>query len=99
MTPTRQIYKKPIALRASTSKVKKYGIQFYETLQSAKADIAKLREAAAQCDQLNIVVRAEPTVDDPELLQIGKVFSGAAWTLIHERRRQDGWYDEPHEYY
>jgi hypothetical protein len=24
-----------------------------------------------------------------------KVFAGNAWTIIHERRKADGWYDEP----
>jgi len=61
----------------------------------AKADLEQLAIKAKEFDQLNIVVKAEGDMDDPDLTKIGKVFAGAAWTLIHERRVQDGWYNEP----
>ena len=83
--------------RNAATEVKAYGLVFYETLQAAKNDLEKLREIASQCGQLNIVVRAEASMDDPELNSVGKLFAGAAWALIHERRKQDGWYDTPHE--
>lgn len=97
MTPTRQIVKEPISTRASAPAVKRYQVAFYETPFAAKADIEKLKALRAQCDELNIVIRAEPPFDDQDLAAIGKVFAGAAWALIHERRRQDGWYDAPQE--
>ncbi len=97
MTPTRQIYKKQVQVKSANLKTKKYGVLFFDTLQSARSDLAKLKESAANFDQLNIVIKAEPTVDDQDLLSIGKVFSGAAWTLIHERRVQDGWYEQPRD--
>ena len=97
MTPRRSIHKKQMHQRNNGAPTKKYGLIFYETLQAAKNDTANLKELSGQYDQLNIVVRAEVTVETPELLPFGKVFTGAAWALIHERRKQDGWYDESHE--
>lgn len=97
MTPRKNIFKRAMQPRNASSAQKRYGLVFYETLQSAKMDIPRLKDIASQCDQLNIVIRAESPMDDPELNQIGKVFAGAAWALIHERRKQDGWYDQPHE--
>jgi hypothetical protein len=35
-------------------------------------------------------------MDDPDLLKLGLVFAGAAWTLIHERRQAEGWYNSTH---
>jgi hypothetical protein len=77
--------------------VKKYDIALYETLAAAKADLDGIRAKAQAVDQLNVVIRAEGGLDDPELngLEKVKVFAGAAWTLIHERRIADGWYAEP----
>jgi hypothetical protein len=66
---------------------------FFDTFMQAKADLEKLRGEATRCDQLNIVIRQEGDMDDPELSAVGKVYAGAAWALIHERRQQEGWYD------
>ncbi len=74
---------------------KRYSVVFYDTLEMAKNSCAELLEKAKDCDQLNIVIRCDADMDDPELLQYGKVFAGEAWTLVHERRVEDGWYDEP----
>jgi hypothetical protein len=76
---------------------KVFKVIFFDTLAQAKADLENLRAQAHQCDQLNIVVRAENTMDDADLNGIGKLFCGAAWALIHERRKADGWYDTSHE--
>ncbi|MCX6124362.1 MAG: hypothetical protein NTV34_06375 [Proteobacteria bacterium] len=97
LTPRRQMYKKQMHQKNNSPNLKAYGLIFFETLQAAKADLNKLRETAANFAQLNIVIRAEASMDDPELTSIGKVFAGAAWTLIHERRKLDGWYDSEHE--
>ena len=32
----------------------------------------------------------------PDLNRIGKVFAGMAWTTIHERRVDEGWYLDLH---
>lgn len=87
--------KEPAVVSRSTDRA--YKVAFYDTLAQAKNDIEALRELASQCDQLNIVVRAEAPMDDPDLTNIGKLFCGAAWALIHERRKGDGWYDQQHE--
>lgn len=97
MTPRRNIFKKQMHQRNVAAATKKYGLVFYETLQAARNDQANIANLATQYDQLNIVIRAETTVETTDLAQFGKVFTGAAWTLIHERRKQDGWYDESHE--
>lgn len=97
VTPRRQIFRKQMHQRNNSPAQKTYGVLFLDSLAAAKADLAKLRETAAQYDQLNIVIKAEGPIDDPEVAEIGKIFAGAAWTLIHERRRQDGWYDAKNE--
>lgn len=97
MTPRRSIFKKQMHQRNVAPPIKKYGLIFYETLQAARADTLNLQTLSSQFDQLNIVIRAEVTTDTADLGSYGKVFTGAAWALIHERRKQDGWYDEPHE--
>lgn len=74
-----------------------YKVAFFDTISQAKADIENLKTLASSCDQLNIVVRAEAAMDDAELNSVGKLFCGAAWALIHERRKNDGWYDSTHE--
>jgi hypothetical protein len=76
---------------------KRYAVAIFDTLQAAKADLENLMAKAAEVDQLNIVIRAESNMDDPDLITLPnvKVFAGAAWTLIHERRISDGWYDAP----
>lgn len=74
-----------------------YKVVFFDTIAQAKADLPNLKTIASQCDQLNIVVRAESAPDDHDLNSVGKLFCGAAWALIHDRRKQDGWYDAPHE--
>jgi hypothetical protein len=76
---------------------RRYGILFYDTLAAAKADMEGLKAKLGEVDQLNIVLRAEGGMDDPELnaLENVKIFAGAAWTLIHERRVADGWYERP----
>lgn len=97
MVPRRNIYKKQMHQRNAAPPSKRYGLVFYETLQAARNDLKNIEELAKQFDQLNIVIRAEVTTETNDIAQFGKVFTGAAWTLIHERRKQDGWYDAPHE--
>ncbi len=95
----RKTVSRPSAETASATKPqdRRYAVVFFDTLAQAKSDLPRLREVSSQCDQLNIVVRAEATMDDPDLTAAGKLFCGAAWALIHDRRKEDGWYDSPHE--
>jgi hypothetical protein len=79
-------------LQNSRQLPKTCGVVFFDTLAQAKADLLQLKAMASKYDQLNIVVRAEGSMEDPDLNAIGRLFCGAAWTLIHERRRADGWY-------
>ena len=73
-----------------------YGVVFFDTVQAAKDGIMEIEEQAKSVDQLNIVIRAETDMDIPELTAHGKVFAGEAWALVHDRRVEDKWYDEPH---
>ncbi len=75
---------------------KRYGVVFYDSVIQAKEDLATLLERAKTVEQLNIVIKAEGPIDEPDLNQYGKVYAGEAWTLIHQRRHDDGWYDVPH---
>ena len=73
-----------------------YAVTFYETHADAKRDGEALTEKSKAVGQLNIVIRAEGDMDDPELTKFGKVYAGAAWALIHDRRVEEGWYEKPH---
>jgi len=84
--------------RKAAPVMRRYGVVFYDNHALAREDAANLLEKSKEVDQLNIVIRAEGTMDDPELLKYGKIFAGEAWHLIHRRRVDDDkWYDEPHE--
>ena len=79
---------------------KKYKLLLYETFKAAKEDSQNITSVSGQCDQLNVCIREEGNMDDPELSALGsqvKVFAGQAWTTVHERRSEDGWYDELQE--
>mgnify|MGYP001272504585 CR=1 FL=1 len=83
----------------NTSK-KKYTLVFFESFKEAKLAKEKIVESCSGCDQLNLVIREEGNMDDPELLSLNpkiKVFAGDAWALIHLRRKDEHWYDELHE--
>jgi hypothetical protein len=70
---------------------------FFDTFQEAKRGADSIRQSLNGCDQLNLVIREHGNMDDPDLLALGKIkiFAGTAWALIHDRRVQDGWYNEP----
>ena len=71
---------------------KKYGVVFYDNLQKAKYEIEDIQAKAREVDQLNIVIKAEGEMNDPDLIQYGILYAGEAWHLIHTRRMDDGWY-------
>ena len=69
---------------------------FFDTLDKAKTDLEKIKAKLTEYDQLNVIVRHEANMDDPEFALDGiKLFAGTAWALIHERRVEDGWYKIP----
>lgn len=75
---------------------KKYNLIFFDSFSEAKLAKEKLASLCAQCQQLNLVIREEGSMDDVDLLSIDskiKVFAGKAWTSIHERRVAEGWYE------
>jgi len=74
---------------------RRYGLVVYDTFQAAKADLATIAQKQQEFEQLNICIRQEGDMEDPELTKFGKVFAGEAWALIHDRRVADGWYNEP----
>lgn len=75
---------------------RRYGLVIFEKLDQAKADLEGIKAKAQEFDQLNVVIRAEGGMDDPDLNAIDKVkvFAGTAWALIHDRRKEEGWYEE-----
>lgn len=77
--------------------LRRYTVAFYENFAQAREDLVRLSSLRNEFDQVNIVIRADGNMDDPDLTQVGKVFAGEAWTLIHKRRVDDGWYNEPRE--
>ncbi len=80
--------------------VRKYKVIIFKSFAQLKAEKDSIVAELPGCDQLNVVVRDEGNMDDPEVLAIDpkiKLFAGAAWALIHDRRIKDGWYDSPQE--
>ena len=77
---------------------KKYQVKFFDNFNDARKDPDSLLALCSDCDQLNVVVRAEGNMEDPEIIGIDpkiKLFAGEAWALIHDRRVEDHWYDQP----
>ena len=73
------------------------GLLIYDSFIQAKADRVKIAAYAHKVDQLNLVLREEGNMDDPELLAIHpriKVYAGVAWTNIHERRVKENFYKD-----
>ena len=95
--PTGQNKTEPEVVKKSPPALKRYAVVFYENHNLAREEVERLAELKTQCDQLNIVVKAEGMMDDPELTPYGRVYAGEAWHLIHKRRQDDGWYNEMHE--
>ena len=76
--------------------VKKYNLIVFDTFNEAKAARKRIEVLCAESEQVNVVIREEGNMEDGVLLGIDpkvKVFAGKAWTTIHERRAQEGWYD------
>jgi hypothetical protein len=76
-------------------KYRNYAVLFYHNVDEAKRDLGTIEAKAQTVDQLNIVVQSENPADNPDISKFGKLYAGAAWTLIHKRRVEDGWYDKP----
>ena len=77
---------------------KKYNVLFFDSFPAAKSGTDQMKSLCQECDQLNVVIKAEGNMDDQDLLGVDpkvKIYAGEAWTLIHERRRDDGWYNAP----
>ncbi|MGE0173564.1 MAG: hypothetical protein AB7T49_12275 [Oligoflexales bacterium] len=75
-------------------KLRNYAVLFYHNVDEAKRDLATIEAKAQAVDQLNIVVQNENFGEHPDINKFGKLYAGAAWTLIHKRRVDDGWYEK-----
>ena len=74
---------------------KTYGVRFFDSFDQARSASQEILNISKHHDQVNIVIREEGDMDDPQLLGIHgsvKVYAGTAWTSIHERRCREGWY-------
>lgn len=97
VAPRKQIQVKQIHARNAKNTKRNYKVVFFDTVHTARAEVSRIEELKQSCDQLNIVIRAETQVETQDLDQLGTVYKGAAWALIHDRRVQDGWYEFPQE--
>ena len=71
---------------------KAYGVLFFSTIQEAMAKQKEIKAKSVEYDQLNIVIKQEGNRVIPELEALGKVFLGEAWSIVHTRRQEDGFY-------
>ncbi len=78
-------------------KNRRYAVEFFGTFAEARSKSEELATKKQEVDQLNVVILEDGNMDDPDLSRYGKIFAGAAWTLIHQRRVEDGWYDSLQE--
>ncbi len=79
----------------ATDSKKTYGLAFFETFVEASKSRQELKKLCEKFTQVNIVIKEEGDMDKNEILPIDekiKVYAGEAWTLIHKRREEDGWY-------
>lgn len=81
--------------RRSETPPKHYGILQFESFKEAKEKLDQIKERQSQVDLLNIVIKQEGDMNDPELTNYGRVYAGAAWSDIHQRRLDEGWYEKP----
>lgn len=96
LNPLAQEFMKKPPGSSNPAPSKFYRVLFYDTFKSAKDNASAIKEACSGCDQLNVVIKAEGNMNDPELCAIDvkvKLFAGEAWSLIHERRVEEGWYE------
>lgn len=75
-------------------KSKSYALAVFASFLEAYSAVDQLRAFAASFDQVNIVIEQEGDMADPKLCEVGVVYAGAAWALIHQRRLESGWYEE-----
>ena len=76
---------------------KKIGIIFFQDFKQARFNSDQLKVYCNSCDQLNVVIEQEGDMDDSSLLSLHpkiKVYAGEAWTVIHRRRIDEGWYSK-----
>ncbi len=72
-----------------------FQVIFYDTLEDAQKDILQLKKISCNKVPVNIVIKSETIKLEPnsEIEKLGKIYSGSAWALIHERRMKEGWYE------
>lgn len=71
-----------------------YDVLFYKSIREAEAHQADIRAKAHLVDQMNVVLEAEDLIEDYSFADAAELYCGAAWTLIHRRRVEDGWYSD-----
>lgn len=82
---------------SSSAETQKFGVEIFDSFRDAKQNHDKIKAGCAGVDQFNVVIREEGNMDDPEILGIDakvRIFAGVAWTTIHERRIEEGWYQQ-----
>ncbi|MCY4380881.1 MAG: hypothetical protein OXC40_04865 [Proteobacteria bacterium] len=80
---------------------KKMKVIFFKTFKEAHQNLSLIADSTSDCDQLNVVIDEEGDMNDQQIKSVGekvRVFAGEAWSLIHKRREEDGWYENhfPH---
>ena len=74
----------------------KYNLIFFETFSEAKTSLEKIASLLQECEQVNVVIREEGNMDDRDILELDpkiRLYAGKAWTTIHERRKEEGFYN------
>lgn len=75
-----------------------YGYLYFDTFAAAIAAANEIEKQAKTVDQFHIVIKEEGDMSNIHLTSIAEncvVLAGAAWSLVHNRRKASGWYEDP----
>ena len=73
-----------------------YNYKVFTSFDQARSACNQLKKLCESCDKLNVVIKQEGDMNDPTILNVSDkitIFAGEAWYLIHQRRIEEGWYN------
>jgi len=75
-------------------------ILFFSNFNETKAEKERLTKLCDKYDAVYLIIKEENKEEHQEFLLLSqkiKIYTGNAWTLIFNRRIEEGWYLNSHE--